>query len=87
MSTENYFKKRELKDKILKSVENYKLEAKIEKSKIALTNQEVREIVSILEQIPKFYGIYPATNSYKEVEGRFLENGKTIQKVLELLKK
>ena len=83
MSTENYFKKRELKDKILKNVEDYKLYSEIEKSKIALTNGQVKEIVSMLEQIPT---MYRGSGAYKAVEDRFVRNGRTIRKVLDLLK-
>lgn len=83
MDFSNYIKKQELKDTIRKNVEEYKLYSEIQKSKIVLTNGEVKEIVSMLQQIPT---VYQGSGAYKAVESRFIENGKTIRKVLELLK-
>jgi len=74
-----------LKKIIQSHIENTKLN----NIKTKLTKNEILDIYFRLENIPRFFnssGI-GRNGSYKAVEQRFLENGREINKILEILKK
>tara|TARA_X000001036_G_scaffold67604_1_gene58433 strand:- start:695 stop:943 length:249 start_codon:yes stop_codon:yes gene_type:complete len=75
-------------DKLKKIISNHIENSKLNNIKTKLTKEEILDIYFRLENIPRFYESGSGRNgSYKAVEKRFLENGREINKVLEILKK
>ncbi len=72
-------------DKLKKIISNHIENSKLNNIKTKLTKEEILDIYFRLENIPRFYS-GRRDGSYKAVEKRFLENGREINKVLEILK-